>query len=368
MRKKLAILLIIFISFTQFLKAQILEEFKSEGVVYKVELEAKGFSIPWGMDFLDKDRLIITQKNGKIVILNLKDKQRTSIDINIPGFLLNGQGGLMDVKVKDSWIYITYVKSKYGQGVTTLARSQLKANKLVNWQDLHVSKSATSTGRHFGSRIAFDEEGYIYYSIGDRGERSNGQDTSTHAGSIIRLHLDGSVPKDNPFVGKSGLDEIYSFGHRNPQGLFYDKKKQQLISNEHGPRGGDEINIIQKGLNYGWARVSYGKEYWGISDVGEAKSMRGMEDGIKIYVPSIAPSSLIVYQGDAFKDWSGSILSGALKLTHLNRIVLDDSGKVKKEERYLESLKERIRNVVQSSQGDLYLSTDSGHILKITPK
>jgi glucose/arabinose dehydrogenase len=183
----------------------------------------------------------------------------------------------------------------------------------------------------------------------------------------MRLYLDGTVPKDNPFVGRSGLDEIYSYGHRNPQGLVYDKNRDILFSCEHGPRGGDEINIIQKGENYGWATVSHGKEYWNFSDVGEAKSKEGMEDPIKVYIPSIAPSSLMVYSGKIFKQWKGDLFLGALAMTHLNHIVLDENLEVKKENRYFEDLNQRIRQVVESPDGYIYFSTDSGEIYKIEP-
>ena len=165
---------------------------------------------------------------------------------------------------------------------------------------------------------------------------------SNHAGSIIRLNLDGSIPSDNPFINKKDvLPEIYTYGHRNPQGLFYDKTSKNLWSIEHGPRGGDEINLIEKGKNYGWPIISYGKEYWNDSAVGESTAKEGMQQPIKYYIPSIAPSSLMVYNGDLFKKYKGNIFSGALKLTHLNRIVLDKSNNVIKEERLLENLNER---------------------------
>ncbi len=361
------IFLVVLFFISQPLFAKVILNSQSEGIEYKVELIASGFDVIWSMDFVDKESLIFTEKRGKIFLLNTKTLKVTPLSGLPKDLLVIGQGGLMDVKVKDEWIYFTYVKNIKGQGATTLAKAKLKGNKLVNWQDLHVSKSATSTGRHFGSRITFDEKDYIFYSIGDRGVRPNGQDIHTHAGSILRLHVDGKVPKDNPFVGKDGLDEIYSFGHRNPQGLFYDKFTKKLYSIEHGPRGGDEINLIKKGANYGWATLSHGKEYWSPIAVGEGKHKKGMEDAIKVYIPSIAPSSLIVYSGKAFSKWKGNLLSGALKLTHLNRIILNDKGEVLKEERLLEKLGFRIRDVKESFEGYLYLSTDNGYILKLSP-
>ena len=155
-----------------------------------------------------------------------------------------------------------------------------------------ITRSASTPGRHFGSRITFDGTGHLFFSVGDRGVRPNGQDLSTHAGSILRLTLDGSVPENNPFVQqRSALPEIWSYGHRNPQGIFYDRKKRRLWSIEHGPRGGDEINLILPGRNYGWPVISYGKEYWGPVQVGEGTEKEGMEQPVKFYVPSIAPGS-----------------------------------------------------------------------------
>ena len=266
------------------------------------------------------------------------------------------------------WIYFTYSKELQGKGVTTLARARLNGKRLVAFQDMLITRSASTTGRHFGSRITFDGTGHLFFSVGDRGVRPNGQDLSTHAGSILRLTLDGSVPENNPFVQqRNALPEIWSYGHRNPQGIFYDRKQRRLWSIEHGPRGGDEINLILPGRNYGWPVISYGKEYWGPVQVGEGTEKEGMEQPVKFYVPSIAPGSLIVYSGKAFPAWKGNLFAGALKLTHLNRVEIDSSGRAVAEERLLEGLGERIRALVESPQGWLYFSTDSGRIFRLRP-
>lgn len=331
---------------------------------------ASNLGVAWGMTFISSNELLITQKNGKIKLLNIKTKVIKNI-LNPPKVLYKGQGGLLDVAIspdfkKNGWIYFTYVKNINNQGATTLSRAKLKDYRLYNWQELLVTQSTTSTTRHFGSRIAFNEEGHVFFSVGDRGVRPNGQDLTTHAGTIIRLNLDGSIPLKNPFVNNNNvLPEIYSYGHRNPQGLFYDKGTKRLYSIEHGPRGGDEINIIIKGANYGWPVISYGKEYWNPLPVGEGTHKKGMEQPIKVYTPSIAPSSLIVYQGEVFTQLKGNLLSGALKLRHLNRIVLDEKEKVIKEERYFEALNERIRCLSENSEGELFFSTDSGQIYQL---
>ena len=242
--------------------------------------------------------MLITEKIGKLKQLDLRNGDMADIG-GLPSIKAYGQGGLMDVALhpnyeQTAWLYFTYIKPVNKRYVTTLARAKLAGHYLSLWQDLLVSQSATDTNRHFGSRITFDEAGHLYFSIGDRGERTQSQDLSSHAGSIIRLYLDGTIPKDNPFIQTKGaLPHIYSYGHRNPQGLFYDKATGRLWSIEHGPRGGDEINLIRAGLNYGWAIISYGKEYWGPFQVGEGTHKDGMEQPIKQYTPSIAPSSLI---------------------------------------------------------------------------
>jgi glucose/arabinose dehydrogenase len=279
---------------------------------------------------------------------------------------------LLDIAIgppgSEGWIYFTYSKAANSEATTALARARLDGERLVDWQDLLVTDAATGTRRHFGSRIAFDDQGHVFFGVGDRGVRDNAQNTGNHAGSIMRLDLDGSVPADNPFVGDAKVrDEIWSFGHRNPQGLLFDSPTQRLWEIEHGPRGGDEINLILEGRNYGWPVVSHGKEYWGPLAVGEATSKPGMEDPRKVYIPSIAPGSLLLYRGEAFPEWRGDLFSGALKLQHLNRISLSADGQAIAEERLLEDLGERIRALAESPEGWIYFSTDSGRIMRLRP-
>lgn len=337
----------------------------------KVQKLASNLGLVWGMSFISDKELVFTVKSGKIGVLDLRT-QKIKYMKNTPSVYYNGQGGLLDVQAspnfkKDKTLYFTYVKKVKNKGLTTLAKAVFKKDDLYDWQDLLISKSSSDTSRHFGSRITFDEENHLFFSIGDRGVRPKAQDLSNHAGTIIRLNLDGTIPKDNPFVNQKGaLAQIYSYGHRNPQGLFYDKKTKRLWSIEHGPRGGDEINLIKKGLNYGWPIISYGKEYWNPFLVGESTHKKGMQQPIMYYDPSIAPSSLIVYYGKEFPSLNGKLLSGALKLRHLNVVTLDKSLKVINEHRLLKNLEERIRNIIQSSNGALFISTDSGNIYKLT--
>ena len=338
----------------------------------QVEKIAKGLGVVWGVAFLGDDEIIFTERQGSIQILDLNSKALVKLSGN-PPVRAAGQGGMLDVAVPQDyrpgdWIYFTYVKDQGGKGVTTLARAQRSGKQLVKWSDLLVTQSATTTSRHFGSRITFDGKGHLYFSVGDRGYRPNGQDNSTHAGTVIRLNLDGSIPADNPYVSEpNSLSEIWSYGHRNIQGIVYDRENDRLWAIEHGPRGGDEINVILPGRNYGWPMVSYGKEYSRPVPVGKGTKMAGVEDAVKVYIPSIAPGSLIYYNGAAFPDWQGNLLAGALKLRHINRVELNSEGVAVAEERLLEDLGERIRALAVSPEGWLYFSTDSGMIQRIIP-
>ena len=345
---------------------------KSEEESFVLEEVIDGLGISWGMTFISNNQLLITDREGSINLLNTQRKTLTPIK-GAPSVMADGQGGLLDVAVPPDfktgdWIYFTFVRDKYNEGVTVLARAKLNANKLEQWHDLLETRSATGTSRHFGSRIVFDENGYVYFGVGDRGERPNSQNLTNHAGTVMRLHSDGRVPQGNPFVKHSDvLPEIWSYGHRNPQGMAYDYANKRLWLIEHGPRGGDEINWVLPGRNYGWPVISYGKEYWGPIAVGEGTHRDGMEQPVKQYTPSIAPGSLLLYSGDSFAGWRGNLFSGALKLTHLNRVTLSEDGKAIGEERLLEELDARIRALAQSPQGWLYFSTDSGKIYVMKP-
>ena len=326
--------------------------------------------IVWGMDFLDDNHLIFTQRSGQAGVLNVHTGLVTWLQ-GLPEVYDERQGGLLDVKIapdyaQSGWIYFTYSKPANGSAVTALVRAKLLESKRLDWQDLLITKSESFEDIHFGSRIAFDDKGHVYFSVGDRGNRANAQDLKNHAGTIIRLNMDGSVPNDNPFVGNTdALDEIWSYGHRNPQGLVFDKKTNRLWEIEHGPRGGDEINLIEKGQNYGWPIVSQGREYFSGSPVGEPHK-EGIIEPVKVYIPSIAPSGLIVYQGSEFPNWQGSLFSGALVLRHLNQVVLDNDGKAVVEQRYLQDLNQRVRSLTQDEQGRIYVATDNGVIYRLS--
>ncbi|MBX2847579.1 MAG: PQQ-dependent sugar dehydrogenase [Acidiferrobacterales bacterium] len=342
----------------------------------EVELIASDLAVPWGMTFLDNQRLLVTEKAGTVKIVDIASGNAKEVS-GVPTIEIIGQGGLMDVALSpnfasNSELYFTYAKpietddTDESVYATSLAVATLNGYELKNWRDIFVSNVQNTNRQHFGSRIAFDENGYVFFTHGDRGERDNAQDLSNHSGTVLRLHLDGRIPQDNPFVDTPNAQpEIWSFGHRNPQGIFYDFENKRLWTNEHGPKGGDEINLIEKGGNYGWPILSYGAEYFSGEPVGESTEREGYVQPIKYYDPSIAPSSLIVYSGSDFPQWQGRLLSGALVLRHLNVVELDAAGNEVNEFRHLKDLLKRIRNVKQSPSGEIYVATDSGDIYKL---
>ncbi|MDF2153514.1 PQQ-dependent sugar dehydrogenase [Vibrio sp. CAU 1672] len=341
----------------------------AHAVTYHAQLITQGQDVAWGIEFIDHHRLIVNEKQGNIRLIDVTTGASQHL-LKVNDVDSRGQGGLLDVALAPGQspdrqqLYFTYSKSTSSGTTVALASAVLQDSTLSNWQDVFIADAITTTGRHFGSRIAFIDD-HLFISIGDRGERDNGQNASNHAAAILRLNLDGSVPEDNPFIKQQGKPEIWSFGHRNPQGLFYDQQTEQLWSVEHGPRGGDEINLIEPGNNYGWARASHGKEYWGPLDVGEAKSLPGMMNPKLVYIPSIAPSNLILYRGDKYPELDGKLIIAALKLTHLNVVTISGRSTLAESNRLLEELGERIRDITTSPDGDIYFSTDSGKIFRL---
>ncbi|MDN3609752.1 PQQ-dependent sugar dehydrogenase [Vibrio ostreicida] len=337
---------------------------------YETETIATDLRVPWGMTFVDADTLLITERNGGILSINILTGKRSTM-LSIPSDLVaQGQGGLLDIAVspfETGVVYLTYSKRIGHVTETALASANFLDGQLSEWRDLLVTRSASATHRHFGSRLTFDNQ-YIFMSVGDRGERNNAQDLATHAGTILRLMPDGSAVQSNPFYDHHNTQaEIWSFGHRNPQGLYFDTHTKRLWAIEHGPRGGDEINLIKKGANYGWPKTSHGQEYWGPIAVGESREKQGIESPVKVYVPSIAPSSLLLYRGGNYPELNGKLLAPALKLTHINVITLDKNNQAVDERRILDGLGERIRHIIVSPNDKLIFSTDRGNIYRLTP-
>lgn len=349
--------------------------FTSQGMKITVETIASDLDdVIWSIEFLDSENLIFSEMSGKVKILNLKTKKIFPVS-GVPESHVWGQGGLMDIHLhpdfkKSKVIYLSYTKKvddAYTTAVTVAKLSgPLEKSKLTDAREIFVANNPNKNQQHFGSRFVHDEKGHLYFSVGDRGERKLAQDLSADQGKIHRLKLDGSIPPDNPFLKrKNARKSIWSYGVRNPQGMVYDFEKKILWEQEHGPRGGDEINIIKKGANYGWPVITYGREYYG-PKIGDTKKA-GMEQPVYHYTPSIAPSGLEIYRGKAFPKWQGDLFSGALKLTHINRLDMSSNQKAIREERLVENLEERIRDVKMGPDDFIYFSTDSGKILRLKP-
>jgi glucose/arabinose dehydrogenase len=337
---------------------------------YTTEVVVPKLDIPWGFVFLPDGALLITEKAGKLI--HFKDGVKTNID-GLPEVYLRGQGGLMDIELhpnysENGWLYITYSSSD-GEGEggnTALIRAQLIDTKLTSVERLYKAEPNSKRGQHFGSRIEFDNDGYLYFSIGDRGNRDvNPQDITRDCGKIYRINDDGSIPNNNPSLEFPGAKTaIYSYGHRNPQGMICHPDTGEIWVHEHGPRGGDEINRIKKGKNFGWPLISYGINYSGTSFTDDTY-LPGMEQPLFYWVPSIAPSGMAYVTSDVYKDWKNNLLIGSLKFEYLERLVLDNN-KVVKREKLLEGMG-RVRNVRQGPDGYIYASLESIGILKIVP-
>ncbi len=330
----------------------------------------EGLEIPWGLAFLPDGRMLITEREGRLQLYDPAARRLTEIE-GVPDVATGNQGGLLDVLVhpkyaENGWIYFSYSARQGRDRTTRVSRARLSGRRLADLETLFVAEPFHSTQHHFGCRLAIDAAGYLYLSVGDRGRRHAAQDLGTHLGKVIRLHDDGRVPGDNPFAGSDGArPEVWSYGHRNPQGLSFHPETGDLWEHEHGPRGGDEVNVIEPGRNYGWPVVTYGEEYSG-GKIGEGTRKAGMEQPRKHYVPSIAPSGMTFYTGDAFPAWKGSLFLGALVLTHLNRLTLEN-GRIVGGERLLDDRSLRVRNVTQGPDGLLYLLVDDGMLLRLQP-
>lgn len=342
---------------------------ESEELNFQVQTVVQGLDIPWGMTFMPDGSVLITERGGslrKVVNGELQDEPISGV----PDVYAENQGGLLDVTLhpeyeENGWIYISYSKPG-GEGAhTAIMRAKLDGNSLVEAEELFVGEPYLDSGRHFGSRIVFDPDGYMFFSVGDRGFMDTAQDINSSNGKVYRLHDDGSIPDDNPYVGRDGKDEAYNYGHRNIQGMDVHPETGIVWTHEHGPRGGDEINIEKPGANYGWPEISYGINYDG-TVLTEETEKEGMEQPVTYYDPSIAPSGMTFVTGDLYPGWNGNIMVGALRFQLLSRVVLDGDEFVK-EERLLEGIG-RIRDVVQAPDGYIYFSNESeGTIQRIIP-
>lgn len=341
---------------------------KLESQKFKVENLYKGEDVIWGFDFLDQTHLIFTQRDGKLMILDLVSKKAHEVS-GAPKVFAESQGGLLDVfydkNKKD--IYLTYSDPDPKGASTSLFKGSLSADlKRLEGKRIFQSNAHAKGGIHFGSRVLLDKNNHLFMSVGERNNRDLAQDLSKHNGKILRLTTEGKAAEGNPFIGKPNMmPEIWSYGHRNPQGLIL-RENGDLLEAEFGPRGGDELNLVKAGLNYGWPIATYGSEYWG-PKIGK-NEVSGMTAPVKYWVPSISPSGIMEYTGDVFKEVKNNIFLANLAGSHIRRIVFDQNYKALKEDKLLEDLEDRFRQIKQGPEGLIYISTDSGLILRLAPQ
>ena len=355
------------------------EVFNTEKAEVRVTTFADGLTEPWGLAALPDGGFLVTEKQGNLRFVTSGGKLSEPLK-GVPKVDSRGQGGLLDVALdpefqRNRLVYISYSEPGAGGGNSTaVARGVLSADggALSDVQVIFSQKPKLRSTKHFGSRLVFDGQGHLFIGLGERSEeqfRTQAQDLNSHLGKVIRIRPDGSVPDDNPFVNRAGaLPEIWSYGHRNIQGAALNPETGVLWINEHGPRGGDEINLPQAGKNYGWPVVSYGVNYDG-TPVGTGKqTAEGMEEPLYHWTPVIGASGMLFYTGSAFPEWKGSLFNGGLVTKNIVRLELDGT-RVVHEERLLGDLGQRIRAVIQGNEGELYLLTDEldGEILRVAP-
>ena len=356
-----------------FAAAAAAQSYGSEEHAFRAVKVVEGLEQPWSVSFLPDGRMLVTEKAGRLRLV-VNGKLVPAPVAGMPQVTVHGQGGFFDAVPhpdfsRNSLLYLSYA-ARGDDGVgTELARGKLVEGRLENVQVLFRQSPKGTRGQHFGGRIVFDRAGHVYLTLGDRGEMPRAQRPDDHAGSVIRLHDDGRVPADNPFVGKAGWKpEKFTLGNRNMQGAALHPQTGMLWTHEHGPQGGDEVNVIRAGVNYGWPVITYGVNYGVGTKIGEGARKDGMAQPLYYWVPSIAPSGMAFYTGDRFPKWKGDLFVGSLKFQLLVRLRLDGE-KVVKEERLLQGSLGRIRDVRMGPDGLLYLVTDEspGVVARLEP-
>jgi glucose/arabinose dehydrogenase len=325
---------------------------------------------PWGMVWLPDGRLLVTERSGEILVFK-GDKFTGEKLVGVPEVFNQGQGGLLDIQIdpnykKNGFIYISYAKPVEGGATTAVTRFKLKGNQVTEKKDIFLAKPFISANFHFGSRIAFDKAGFMFISVGERGTQPKVQLLDNDHGKIHRIFPDGRIPNDNPYAAQGGASaSIWTYGHRNPQGMIYDAATDRIWAVEHGPKGGDELNLIEKGKNYGWPKTSYGINYDG-SVLTEFKEMEGVTNPARYWVPSIGPCGMAIVTSDKYPGWKGNLLVGALAFRHIARVELDGT-KYVTEEKLLQDIG-RVRHVAQSPEGIIYaVSEGPGLLIKLVP-
>jgi len=338
------------------------------------QVVTRGLEHPWSMAFLPNGRFLITERPGRLRIIDADGRLLPEPVAGLPSIEASGQGGLLDVVLhpdfkENRWVYFSYNEPGPGGMGTAVGRGRLQGEQLHETQVLFRLTPKSSRSQHFGSRLVFDRQGHLFITLGDRGDRPRAQDLADHAGSVVRLNDDGSIPADNPFVGHANAKpEIYSYGHRNIQGATLHPVDGRLWTHEHGPQGGDEINLPEAGVNHGWPVITYGVNYGIGTPIGEGTEKPDMAQPLYYWVPSIAPSGMAFYQGDKFPAWQNDLFVGSLKFRLLVRLRIRD-GQVVDEERMLANELGRIRDVRVGPDGFLYLLTDAddGMLVRLVP-
>ena len=378
-------LLVFILSVCSSLQAQTV--FNAQGVRYQSEIVSTGLKQPSAMVFLPNGRaLVVERQSAKLDLLDVNSGSLTALeggfealigkdagvhDAARPPALTGEDAGLHDIALhpdyaKNGWIYISYSSGEPERSTTVVDRFRIRGNSVVDRERIFTANAYSEDRFHYGGRMVFVGN-YLFVTVGDRHHQNRAQELTTHAGKIIRLFDDGRVPPDNPFVGqKDALPEIWSYGHRNPQGLAIHPETGELWEHEHGPLGGDELNIIRRGSNYGWPVISYGWEYSGGPIGMGILAKEGMEQPIWVWTPSIAPSGMFIYTGDKFPAWRGSFFIGSMAQHHLNRLVVAD-GHVVLEERLMYGKAGRVRLVAQGPRGEIYIANDDGQLLRLRP-
>ena len=349
---------------------------KTKKETFRVETFIEGFDTPWGMVFLPNQNLIVSDRNGSLWLVDYKEKSKNQIS-GVPNVRYKGQGGLLDVEIhpdfiNNNYIYIgftDYLNSKKNRTFTSIIRARLKNISLTDQKIIYKADDTfyDNSTIHYGTRIVFDDKGFLYFSIGDRGKRNQAQLLEYPNGKIHRLNADGSIPSDNPFFeNNNAIKSIWTYGNRNPQGLAMHPASSILFETEHGPRGGDELNILSSGKNYGWPEITYGKNYSGTT-ITKYTHKEGMEQPVIHWTPSIAVCGIDFYDGELFNNWKNNLLVSSLKFERLYRLEIDDDDKVIDQEIIYEA-GSRIRDVQTGPEGFIYIALeDPGRIVRFIP-
>lgn len=350
-------------------------ELELSGTTYRVVPVVRGLVTPWSLTFLPNGDMLVTERPGRLRIVRNGTLDPQPI-AGTPEVWATGQGGLLEVLPhprfsENRWLYLTYSKACKEGATTALLRGRFDGKVLTETKDLFVADNCNTGNPHFGSKLAFGPDGLLYMTIGERGDRDRAQNTAIHGGKILRLTADGAAAPGNPFLAKEGYKpEIFTYGHRNAQGLAIHPDTGAVWANEHGPQGGDELNILQAGKNYGWPVASYGREYGpnGVL-ISEHPTKEGIEEPVLTWLPSIGISGMIFYTGDKFPQWKGNLFVGGLVGTSLHRLAFNEKGGLLGREALLTEVRQRIRDVRQGPDGNIYVAVDAnpGGVLRIEP-